>query len=170
MLVPGYRNAQIAANAGRWRGLYTLASIVGFALIVWGWALYRPESPELYAPPDWARYVAAPLVLLAFIFLVAAYAPTGRIKATLKHPFLAAVMLWAVAHLIANGDLASVLVFGSFLAFAVINRIAVSLRPDPEPKFVSYWGDVIAVVAGTAATALFVFWLHAFLFGVSPVA
>ena len=169
MLAPGYRNMQIAANAGRWRALYSLASIVGVVLIVWGWALYRPEAPELYSPPDWSRHVAAALVPLAFIFLFAAYSVAGRIKATLKHPFLTAVILWAVAHLIANGDLASVILFGSFLAYATVNRIAVRTRPNPNPAFVSYRGDLIAVVAGVAATALFFFWLHALLFGVSPL-
>jgi uncharacterized membrane protein len=169
VVAPGFRDRQNAANPGRWRGLYSLASLIGFALIIWGWIAFRPEAPEVYSPPAWGRHAASLLVVLAFILLVAAYRPAGYIKKWVKHPMLAGVALWSIGHLLANGDLASVLLFGSFLAYAIVDRIAVIPRGDPAPAVKQPRADVIAVVAGLVAFAVFGFWLHGFLFGVSPL-
>jgi uncharacterized membrane protein len=169
MLAPGFRKAQLAANEGRWKGIYTLLSLVGFVLIIWGWIIYRPQAPEIYAPPAWGRYAAAILVWLGLVAIASAYQPAGCIKATLKHPFLIGVILWSAGHLLANGDLAGLLVFGSFLIYGIWNRVAVAGRGEPEPVFTTYRGDIIALVAGTALYALLVLWLHGLLFGVSPL-
>ncbi len=169
MVAGGFRETQLAANKRRWKGLYALASLAGFVLIIWGWIVYRPEAPEIYAPPGWGRHLAMGLLLLSFILLAAANAPAGRIKVWVKHPMLLGVALWAIGHLLANGDLASLLLFGTFLAYAVVNRIAVIQRGDPAPAVVRPLSDLIAVLAGTALYVVFVLWLHAWLFGVSPI-
>lgn len=164
-----WRDARVAANPGRWKGLYSLASLIGFALIIWGWIGFRAEAPTIYDPPSWGRHLAMLFVWLAFVALAAAYAPVGYIKSTLKHPMLTAVILWALAHLLANGDLASLLLFGSFLAYAIVDRIAVIPRGDPAPRPVTPMGDVVALTVGTVAYAAVAFWLHQVLFGVSPM-
>ena len=165
-----FRDAQVAAGERRWKGLYSLVSIAGFVLIVWGWRLYRPEAPEIYEPPSWGRHLAALLVLLAFISFAASFLPAGSIKQRLKHPMLAGIMLWSVGHLLANGDLASILVFGAFLAYAIVDRIAVIPRGDPAPVVVQARSDLIAAGVGIVAFAVFGLWLHGWLFGVSPFA
>jgi uncharacterized membrane protein len=166
----GFRDAQIAANERRWKGLYSLASIIAFGLIVWGWKIYRPEAPEIYEPPSWGRHVAWVLVLAAFISLAAAYLPAGHIKHRLKHPMLVGIIFWAVGHLLANGDLASLLVFGAFLVYAIVDRVAVIPRGDPAPAVVQPRSDLIASGIGVVAFIVFGFWLHAWLFGVAPIA
>ncbi|TIN37282.1 MAG: NnrU family protein [Mesorhizobium sp.] len=165
-----FRDEQIATNERRWKGLYSLVSIIGFVLIVWGWSLYRPNAPEIYEPPSWGRHVASVLVLAAFVFLAAAYLPTGSIKHRLKHPMLVGIILWAIGHLLANGDLASLLVLGAFLVYAIVELIAVIPRGDPAPAVVRPRSDLIAVGIGLVAFALFGLWLHGWLFGVSPFA
>lgn len=168
MVAGGFRESQLAASRGRWMGLYSLASLIGFALIVWGWIQYRPEAPQIYAPPDWGPHAAAALVLVAFIMLPAAEMPAGYLKRWVKHPMLTAVILWSVAHLLANGDLASLLLFGSFLVYSVINRIAVIPRGDPAPAAVAPRSDFIAIAIGVVAFAVFGLWLHGWLFGAQP--
>lgn len=169
VVAPGLRAAQVAANERRWKGTYALISSVGLALVVWGWIAFRPEAPEVYEVPTWGRHAAMLLVWLGFISVSAAYTPAGRIKNLLKHPMLTGVFLWAVAHLLANGDLASVLLFGSFAAYTLVDRLAVIPRGDPAPIVVRPRSDLIAFVVGTALYALFVLWLHGLLFGVSPI-
>lgn len=169
IVAPAFRDRQIAANEGRWKGLYSLASLVGFALIVWGWIVFRPEAPEVYTPPDWGRHVTILLVLLAFIMLPTAYQPPGRIRTWLQHPFLTAIILWSLGHLFANGDLASVLLFGSFLLYGIVDRIAAARRPTPAPVYQGPRGDIVGIVVGLVLFAVFVLGLHAFLFGVSPL-
>jgi len=164
--------ADVIAGMGEraWKGLYTLVSIAGFVLIIWGYGQARQDPVLLYAPPVWMRHLSALIMLPVFPLLLAAYMP-GRIKAALKHPMLAAVKFWALAHLLANGMLADVLLFGSFLAWAVADRISFKRRvtrpiPSAPP---SKANDVIAVVAGLAIYVVFVMWLHVRLFGVSPL-
>ena len=170
MVAGGFREAQVAANERRWKGIYSLVSLVGFVLIVLGWILYRAEAPELYEPPAWGRHVAMALVLVAFILLPAANMPPGRIRAYVKHPMLIGVILWAAAHLLVNGDLASLLLFGAFLVYSMINWLAVIPRGDPAPAVVRPRSDVASVLAGTVLYVIFVLWLHGWLFGVSPIA
>jgi uncharacterized membrane protein len=149
-----------------YRILFGVLSIAGFVLLVWGFA-HAPVI-QIWVPPPWTRWVAIVLMLPAFIFLVAAYVP-GRIKARLKHPFLVAIKTWALAHLIANGDLASILLFGSFLAYAVYDRIALKGRKPTELIGTAAQGgtrnDLIAVVLGVLLYVVFLVWLHPLLIG-----
>ena len=117
------RERMVAKNEMAWKGLYALASLAGIVLMVRGYAELRSAPTVLYATPYWMRHVAALLLLPVFIFFIAPYFP-GRIKTALKHPQLAAVKLWAFAHLLVNGTLADVLLFGSFLVWAVADRIS----------------------------------------------
>lgn len=153
-----------------WKGSYSVLSIAGFILIVWGYGVARQDPILLYAPPLWTRHLAALIMLPVFPLFLAAYLP-GRIKAAMKHPMLAAIKFWALAHLLVNGMLADVLLFGSFLAWAVADRISFkrrATRPVPGAPPAGY-NDVIAVVGGLVLYAVFVFWLHARLIGVSPL-
>jgi uncharacterized membrane protein len=155
---------------GPWKIAYSIMSLIGVVLIIWGYGLARQDPTFLYIPPYWLRHVVMLLMLPVFILLLAAYLP-GRIKSATKHPFLVAVKLWALAHLLSNGTLADVLLFGSFLAWAVIDRISLKHRPAlPTPSAApSKTNDIIAIVGGLVLYATFVFWLHADLFGVSPM-
>ncbi|WP_421736507.1 NnrU family protein [Caulobacter sp.] len=169
IVAPGWRNAQVAAAPGRWKGLYSLVAAVGLGLIIWGWIQYRLMAPQLYDPPAWGRHAAMALVLPAFILLAGSNGPVGRIKATVRHPMLIGVILWSVGHLLANGDQASVLLFGGFLAFAVIDLISALGRKEPAPVATKPAADLIMIVAGTVLYGLFVLFLHRVFFGVSPL-
>ena len=169
ILAGPFRDAQVAANPRRWKGLYTLVSFVGLGLIIWGWILARPMAPQLYDPPTWGRHVTLGLVWIAFVLMPTANAPTGRIKATVRHPMLLGVIFWSSGHLLANGDQASVVLFGSFLVWAILDLISAMRRGEPAPVVVRPRADVIAVVAGTVLWAVFVLFLHRVLFGVSPL-
>ena len=168
---PDWRNAQVVQRGDKaWKGIYTVISIAGFVLLVYGYGIARQAPLVLYSPPLWMRHVTALLMIPVFPLLIAAYAP-GRIKAATKHPMLAATKLWAFSHLLSNGTLADVLLFGGFLAWAVADRISLKKRParpipgaPPGPL-----NDVIAVVGGLAVYALFVFKAHVWLIGVSPL-
>jgi uncharacterized membrane protein len=164
-----FRDAQVAAHPGRWKGLYSLVSAVGLGLIIWGWILYRPAAPQLYDPPAWGRHLAMLMVWPAFILLAGSNGPVGRIKAAVRHPMLIGIILWSAAHLLANGDQASVMLFGGFLVFGVADLISALGRGEPAPTVTKPLADVIMVVAGTAFYALFVVTLHKMLFGVSPL-
>jgi uncharacterized membrane protein len=154
-----------------YKGVYTLLSFVGLGLIIYGYGVARFDGPPvLYDPPFWLRHVTMLLMVPVFILLVAAYVPS-RIKTALKHPMLVAVKLWAFAHLLANGDLASVLLFGGFLAWAVADRISVKRRgpgagqiaPAATP---GKHADVVVILVGLALYGVFVWKLHAWLIGV----
>jgi uncharacterized membrane protein len=156
---------------GAWKGLYALVSLAGFVLLCYGFGLARQAPVVLYSPPAWLRYAALVLMLPVFPLLIAAYLP-GRIKTAAKHPMLAAVKFWAFAHLLANGMLADVLLFGGFLAWAVADRISLKRRSTPQVLRTAppgRWNDAIAVVLGLAIYALLIGWAHARLFGVSPL-
>jgi len=137
---------------GPYKGVFSLVSILGLVLMVYGFALYRRTGyTPLWTPPDFLRHVAEVLMWPAFVLLAAAYIP-GTIKTTLKHPMLAGVKFWAFAHLISNGDLGGIVLFGSILGWAVYDRISLKGRADPGgPKIpVGGWkNDAVAVVVGT---------------------
>jgi uncharacterized membrane protein len=168
---PAFRGNTVARiGEGAWKGIYSLLSIAGFVLLIWGYGVARQEPILLYAPPVWTRHVAALLMLPVFPLLLAAYLP-GRIKAAVKHPMLVAIKTWALAHLIANGMLADVLLFGGFLVWAVADRISLKrrvVRPTPGPPPLKY-NDLIAVVGGLALYVIFALWLHVRWIGVSPL-
>lgn len=152
-----------------WKLFYSAVSLLGFVLIVKGYADLRQTPTVLYATPLWLRHVSATLLLPVFVLFLVPYFP-GRIKNVIKHPQLLAVMLWAVAHLLVNGTMADVILFGSFLIWAIADRISMInrvSRPVPvTPQ--SNLNDVIVVVVGLGLYLAFAFWLHEFLFGVRP--
>jgi uncharacterized membrane protein len=169
--VPDLRQSLIARLGERgYKGLFALLSIATFMLLVYGFA--HAPLIQIWSPPRWTRWVAIVLMIPAFILLVAAYVP-GQIKARVKHPFVDAISTWALAHLIANGDLASIVLFGAFLAYAVFDRITLKHRAATGLVTVAATGparnDVIAVVAGLTLYAIFLIWLHPLLIGTSPL-
>ena len=168
-----WRTAQIARlGEGPWKSLYSLASIVGFVLLLWGFGRARASTVVLWIPPFWTHYVAAVLTLIAFVLITAAYVPGTRIKSWLHHPMVLGVKVWAFAHLISNGTLADVVLFGSFLVWAIAD-FASSRRRDRAAGTVYPAGtvgkDAVAVVVGVVAWAVFAFWLHGWLFRVRPL-
>lgn len=156
---------------GLWKGLYTLASLLGFALIIWGYGQARLHPVVLWAPPVWTRHLASLLTLLAFVLLAAAYVPRNGIKARLHHPMVLGVKTWALAHLLANNTVSDLLLFGSFGLWAVLSfRAARSRDRAAQTAYPpgSTSGTTIAVVVGVLAWAAFAFWGHAALIGVKP--
>ena len=158
-------------GAGPFKGLYALVSGLGLVLIIWGFSLYRAQGLiALWQPPTWTRHLALTLMWFAFVALASAYAPAGRIKGWLRHPMLVAVKIWALAHLLANGDLGALLLFGSLLAFAVYDRISLKRRGDFGAgrlrDFTS--GDTMAAGIGTLAY-LAMLYLHPVLIGVAVI-
>ena len=152
---------------GPYKGLYSLVSLAGLVLIVWGFGRYRSGGYiSVWDPPAWLHPIALVLMWFSFVALAAAYSPAGKIKGVLRHPMLAGVKAWALAHLLVNGDLGSMILFAAFLAWAVYDRIAVKRRGDsgaPPSGFTA--GDAIALAVGSVAYAAMV-WLHPLIIGV----
>ena len=161
--------ARIGENA--YKGLYTLLSLAGFALIVWGYGQARQQPVLLWLPPLWTRHLAALLTLPAFVLLVAAYVPDNSLKSRLRHPMVLGIKLWAAAHLLANGNLADVLLFGGFLVWAALSFRAARAR-DRAASAVAAPGrlapTLVAVAVGLVAWAGFAFWAHGAWIGVRP--
>jgi uncharacterized membrane protein len=159
-----------ARNALAWKAAYGLISLVGIVMLARGYGELRATSMWLYVPPVWTRHLAALLLLPTFVFFLAPYFP-GKIKTALEHPQLVAVKLWATAHLLANGRLIDVVLFGSFLIWAVADRISMKRRAQrPVPGApASAVNDVILVVVGLGLYAAMVLWWHVAWFGVAPL-
>ena len=129
LVADDWRTAQLARiGEARWKGVYSLISVVGLGLIVWGYGQARGAPLALWPSPVWTRHLAAVLTLPVFVLLVAAYLPRSHIKAWIGHPMVAGVALWALAHLLANGNLADLALFGSFLAWAVADFVSARRR------------------------------------------
>src|SRR5512139_1618171 len=173
IVAPAWRNA-MAARLGdvSWKALYAAISVIGFVVLVHGYALARVEPVVLYTPPAWTRHLAALLMLPVFPLLFSAYLP-GRIKAAVKHPMLTATKAWALSHLLVNGNLADVLLFGGFLEWAVLDRISVGKRAATQKTLIqgtpTRFNDVLAVVAGLAVYVVVVAWAHQRFIGVAPM-
>ncbi|MEO7547851.1 MAG: NnrU family protein [Ramlibacter sp.] len=169
----GWRNATIARiGALPWKGLYAVVSIAGFVLLVWGYGLARQQPVVLWSPPRGMNHLAALLMVFAFILLVATYVPRNAIKARLHHPMVLSVKVWALAHLLSNGNLADVVLFGAFLVWAVLSFRAARARDRLAGTVYAAGtatGTAITVVVGLAAWAAFAFWGHAVLIGVRPL-
>lgn len=156
-----------------WKGLYSLVSIAGFVLMVWGFGQARLQPEVLWTPPVAMRHIAALLVLISFVLLAATYVPGNAIKARLHHPMILAVKVWALAHLLANGRLAGVVLFAAFLVWARLDfrssrqrdRAAGTTYPAGNTV-----GTVLTIVVGVAAWAAFAFWGHQALIGMAPMA
>jgi uncharacterized membrane protein len=169
---PDLRTRLVARfGAGRYSGLFSVVSLVALAMIVWGYGRMQGlarGNPQVWDPPAWSKHVTMLLMVPALILLVAAYVPS-RIRNATRHPMLIAIMLWALGHLLANGDLASLLLFGSFLAYAVYDRISAGQRhalgPLGEAKG-GLRGDAAAIAGGLVLYALLLFWGHQKLTGV----
>jgi uncharacterized membrane protein len=156
-----------------WKGIYSVLSLVGLVLIVFGYADARSTGAHLWAPPVWTRHLAALLTLVAFIMLAAAYVPGTHIKAKLKHPMVLGIKVWAFAHLLSNARLAEFVLFGAFLLWAVLNFRAARQRDRASGTVYvakSAMRDVIAVIVGLVAWGAFAFYLHARWIGVAPFA
>lgn len=171
---PEFRQAQIDARGmNAWKGIYSALSIAGFVVLVWGFGMARQDPVVFWTAPAWMSHVVALLMVPVMILLVAAQVPAGRIKAAVKHPTLLAVKIWALAHLLVNGDLASIVLFGAFLAWAVVDRISEKKRlragitRNPVAGPVKW--DIISVAGGLVLYVLFILYLHKWLIGVPPI-
>ena len=173
IVADGWRTQMRARlGEGAWKGLYSVASVVGLVLVVWGYGLARQQPVVLWNPPVGMRHAASLLTLIAFVLLAAAYVPRNVFKAKLHHPMVLSVKVWALAHLISNGNLADVVLFGAFLLWAVLSFRAARQRDRAQNTVYAPGtaaGTGIAVVVGTAAWAGFAFWAHVWLIGVAPL-
>lgn len=173
IVADGWRSRTIARlGANGWKGLYSIASIVGLALIVWGFGLARQHALPLWSPPTGMRHLAALLMLLSLVLLVATYVPRNSLKARLHHPMILSVKVWALAHLLSNGSQADVLLFGSFLVWAIFDFR--SSRQRDRANHTLYTpgtmaGTLVTLVVGAAVWAAIAFWAHAWLIGVAPL-
>lgn len=166
----GWRSARRAAMGElAWKGVYSLLSAVGLVLIVMGYGEARLTPTLLWVSPTWAAHLAALLTLLSFVLLVAAYVPGNAIKLRLQHPMILGVKVWALAHLLANGTLADVILFGSFLVWAILCfRSARRREAAPAAATPSALATALTVAIGLVAWAAFAMWGHAALIGVAP--
>jgi uncharacterized membrane protein len=168
-----WREARIARiGEKRWKGTYSIVSVIGLVLVIWGYGIARREPVVLWSPPVWAPHLAALFTLLAFILFPAAHMRGNHFKSLLKHPMVIGVGLWAFAHLVANGTLNALVLFGAFLVWAIVDYAA-ARRRDRAQQIVYPDGtlsrDVMAVVAGAIAWFVFAFFLHGWLIGVRPL-
>ena len=168
----GWRERTLARmGEGPFKGVYSLVSLLGFLLVVWGFGVARETPLMVWMPPVGMRHAAALLTLVAFVLLAAAYVPRNAIKARLHHPMVLAVKTWALAHLLCNGSLAHMVLFGSFLAWAVADFIAAKRRDrrlGTNYPAGTVTGSAVTVVLGVVAWAVFALWLHGMLIGVKP--
>ena len=173
IVAEGWRSTIIRRlGAKTWKAAYSLVSLLGLVLVIWGFGQVRQQPVQLWPAPFFMRHVAWVLTAVAFILLAAAYVPRNRIKARLHHPMALGVVFWAAAHLLANGNLGHVVLFGSFLVWAVLSffagrtrdRMSRTLYPAGKVS-----GTVITVLAGLAAWAVFAFWAHGLLIDIRPV-
>ena len=163
------RDRAVASNRAVWLAIYSLVSLAGIIMMVRGYGALKATPTVLYVAPAWLRNVAAILMLPVFVFFIAPYFP-GKIKTALEHPQLVSVKLWAFAHLLVNGTVADVLLFGAFLVWAVAVRISMKRR-TPRPLLgapESAANDIILVIVGLALYAVFAVWAHEWLFGMRP--
>ena len=172
VLAPRWREAQIARiGEHRWKLAYSLVSIVGFVLLIWGYGRARADADALRTPPAWAPHATALLTVIAFILVVSAYVPQTHFRTWLGHPMTAGVGVWALGHLLANGTLRDVILFGAFLVWSIA-VFASRTRRDREADVVYPPArgarDIVAIVAGVVAALVFALFLHGPLIGVRP--
>ena len=174
-IVAGEWRAKTVARIGLlpWKIIHALLSVAGFVLLVWGYGQARLEPVVLFDPPQFTRYIAGLLMLVSLVLVAAAYVPRNHIKAALGHPMIAGVKVWAFAHLLANGRLADVILFGTFLVWSITGYLA-ARRRDRAAGTVYPPGDelrtMLTVIAGVGVWAALVSGLHLYLIGVSPFA
>ena len=174
VVAPDWRKARIAAGEGPYKGVYSLVSLAGIALMVWFFRDAAAASPVLYNPPVWMMHLNSLFMLFALVIFAVYMLPAGRLKAMLKHPMLISVKIWAFGHLLANGTLVAILLFGGFLAWAVIVRISIKRRMRAgeasdimQPGPVSW--DIAAVILRLGFYGALIMGGHLWLFGVAPI-
>lgn len=175
VFAPGFRQSMVdRMGASTWRGVYSVLSILTLILLIYGFSIARYQTTVLYSPPVWVAHITITLMLIALICLAASLLPAGHIATKTKHPMVLSVKIWAFAHLLANGDSASVLLFGAFLAWGVVLRISLKRRQRAGAlvlrPFVSSRNDLYAVILGFIAWGAILWRLHEWLIGVSPLA
>jgi uncharacterized membrane protein len=175
LFAPRFRDGMIARlGIHVWRGIYSVLSIATLVMLIYGFGQSRGEGPLLYVPPTFLAHIMLTLMLIATILLVASVLPAGKIVVWIKHPMMTSVKVWAFAHLLVNGGLNHVLLFGSFLAWAVLVRISLKRRlragETVRRPFVSVKWDIVAIVIGIIVYGAIVMYLHEALIGVSPLA
>lgn len=161
--------AAVGGNENVYKGIYGVLAITGLVLMVWGFGDYRAQGMvQVWNPPVWAQHLAMTLMLPAFIVFAAMPPRPSLIRYRIKHPMLAGIKIWALAHLVANGDLGSICLFGAFLAYGVYDRISVKRRSVKVPGDPGGWtrADTISVIAGTVLWLAFIFGVHHWLIGV----
>ena len=168
---PWRRGVRARVGENAFKGVYSVVSLLGFGILIWGFGQARQQPVVLWPAMTWARHLAALLMLVSFVLLAAAYVPRNMIKGRLHHPMVLGVKTWAFAHLLANNTLADLLLFGSFLVWSVFNFGAARAR-DKAAGAVYAAGTagatVTTVVVGALAWAVFAFWAHGWLIGVRP--
>ncbi|TCM79187.1 NnrU family protein [Rhizobium sp. BK068] len=174
VIAPGLRQSMIdRLGESGWKGVYSVVSILSLILLIYGFGQARQVTGMLYDPPVWMAHIALTLMLLAMICLAASLLPAGHIAVKTKHPMVLSVKIWALSHLLANGETSSVLLFSAFLAWGVILRIALKRRERAgeltRRPFVSGKYDLYAAIIGVVAWALITFKLHELLIGVAPI-
>jgi uncharacterized membrane protein len=172
VLAPRWRGAEVAhMGEKRWKGVFSLVSIAGFVMLVWGYGRSRADSAALWTTPAWAPHATALLAVVAFVLVAAAYVPGTHFKSALGHPMTAGVGVWAVGHLLSNATPRDVVLFGAFLAWSI--AVFATRRRRDRAAGVAYAAgharqDVIAIVAGVVAALVFALFLHGPLIGVRP--
>jgi uncharacterized membrane protein len=167
-----WRTQSVASfGENSFKAAYSVLSLLGFVLIIWGFAVAREMPTVLWTPPPATRHFAALLNMLAFVLLTAAYVPRNAIKARVHHPMVLGVKTWAFAHLISNGNLAHVVLFGAFLLWAVLDFI--SARRRDRTQGIQYpmgtaSATILTVFVGLAVSGIFAMWLHGLLIGIRP--
>jgi uncharacterized membrane protein len=171
-LVPNWRLKMMEEKGeGLWKGIYSAVSLIGLVALIWGYALARDAAAFFYVPVDWGRSVALVAVPIAIWMVIAANFPAGFLKRFMQHPMLWGTVIWSVTHLLMNGDAASVLLFGSFLVWALITLISCYRRPRQNPHAVDpgkgthWWPDVVSLIIALVLSVALVSFLHEWLFG-----
>ncbi|MBR8315113.1 NnrU family protein [Burkholderia dolosa] len=173
IVADGWRSAQIERVGEKgWKARYSIVAIVGFVLIVWGYGIARANATLLWVSPVGVRHLTGMLTAIAFVLIAASHVPANRIKALVGHPMVAGVMVWSIAHLLANGTLHAVVLFGAFFVWSLVDFVVSRARDRrdgvryPAGKLS---GDVVSIVAGLVVWATFAFFLHGWLIGVQPL-
>ena len=172
IVADGWRTRTLASLGEKpWKAVYSLLSLVGLALIVWGYGLARQQPVPLWAPPVAMKHLNSLFTLAAFVLLAAAYVPRNHFKARLHHPMVLGVKLWAFGHLLATAKLADLVLFGAFLLWAILDFRAARRRDRALGTVYAagnWGGTLVTLLIGVLAWAAFAFWLHAALIGIAP--
>ncbi len=170
IVAPDWRLTTIGTmGENKWKAIYSIVSLISFVLLIYGYARAKIDASQVYVPFSEMYHVVLLLMAIAFVMMMVSNLGPGYIKRKFKHPFLLATILWSISHLWMNGDLASLILFGTFLLWAIVNLKSALGRPKAEPVEPLIRNDIIAVVTGLGLYVLFIWKFHLFLFGVMPV-